>query len=107
MNAPSPHLIDFILCLIGIEAIALGVFHALTGRGIAPTKLIANLLAGFALFLALRIVLSGGPWILAALCLIASLVAHLSDLSIRWAAHSASAARGVDAKDRKNQLSNS
>jgi hypothetical protein len=107
MNMLSPHLIDFIMCLIGVEAIALSAFNMITGRGIAPTKIIANLLAGFALFFALRVVISGGPWILVGLCLFASLVAHLSDLSIRWTSVNpeTSAARS-DSADSKIPLAN-
>jgi hypothetical protein len=46
--------------------------------------LLANLLAGACLMLALRGALAGagGPWI--ALCMAAALLAHLTDLWRRW-----------------------
>jgi hypothetical protein len=38
--------IDLILALMAVEAVALAVFHYMTGRGIAPVRLLPNLLAG-------------------------------------------------------------
>jgi len=77
-------LIDAILGLVIVEAVALGLYHRITGRGIAPRHYIANLAAGFALLLATRLAVSGAPvWQLAA-CLLASLCAHLLDFAGRW-----------------------
>jgi hypothetical protein len=80
--------IDWILGLVAVEAIgviALGSF----GRGPAPLPLLANLLSGAFLLLALRGALSGGSLAPIYLCLSASLIAHLADLFGRWD-HSAS-----------------
>lgn len=76
--------IDLILLLMVAEAIALGVFHYMTGKGIAPSRLLPNLLAGAFLMLALRAALTGagnhviGGW------LALGLVGHLVDLGLRW-----------------------
>jgi hypothetical protein len=77
-------LMDAILGLVVVEAIALALYHRWTGGGIAPRHYLANLAAGFALLLAARLALAGGPaWQLAA-CLLASLFAHVSDFAGRW-----------------------
>jgi hypothetical protein len=87
--------IDWILGLVAVEAvvvIALGAF----GRGPALLPLLANLLSGAFLLLALRSALSGGSSASIYLCLSASLIAHLADLFGRWdhsASRSASAAQ--------------
>ncbi len=76
--------IDLILGLMVVEAIALAVLYYLTGRGIAPVRLWPNLFAGAFLMLALRASLTGagapaiGSW------LALGLVGHLADLALRW-----------------------
>jgi hypothetical protein len=77
-------IIDLILGLMVLEGIALAVYHRRTGRGPAPVAVLANLLAGAALLLALRAALAGADWPSVALWLGAALLAHLADLGRRW-----------------------
>lgn len=62
----------------------LGYRRLSRGRGVAPKSLLANMAAGSCLLLALRAALTGAEWGLVAGCLLAGLIAHLVDLSIRW-----------------------
>ena len=55
-------IVDLILGLMVVEALALIVYHRWTGRGIAPPDLLGNLLAGLCLLLALRAALVGATW---------------------------------------------
>jgi len=76
--------IDAIIGLAALEAIAVCGWRAATGRGPEPLTLAVNILAGAFLLLALRFALGGdaGPRI--ALCLVGALIAHLADLRARW-----------------------
>ena len=80
----DPRLVDVGLALIALEAAGLLVLRAVTGRGPSPIALVANLLAGGFILVALRSTLAGAEllWIGAALA--ASLVAHVVDLASRW-----------------------
>lgn len=80
----SGRLLDAILLLIVVEAVVLGLWHARTGRGIAPLDLCLNLAAGALLLLAMRAALVSGNAAAAAPWLAAALVAHLADLARRW-----------------------
>jgi hypothetical protein len=76
--------IDWILILVGIEAAALLGYRMVTGKGIAPASLIANLAAGALLLLVIRGALVGAsPFLLGGLLALA-LAAHLTDLATRW-----------------------
>lgn len=77
-------IVDLIIGLTLVEALALVLYRRLTGRGLRATALIFNLTAGAALLLALRIALVGGAWGWVAACLAAALAAHLGDLWQRW-----------------------
>lgn len=79
-------IVDLVLGLTLLEAVALVAYHRRTGRGVAPADLAGNLLAGVCLLLALRGALAGAWWGWIALCLSGSLVAHLADLRRRWRA---------------------
>ncbi len=77
-------LVDGVLALVVAEAVGLLAWHRTTGRGVAPAPLLANLLAGGCLLVALRSGLKGAktrvvlPWLgMAGL-------AHLADLRLRW-----------------------
>jgi hypothetical protein len=76
--------IDLILLLVAAEAAGLLVLRRITGRGLAPLALLANLAAGAFLLAALRCGLSGAGAAWVGLCLALALVAHLADLRARW-----------------------
>lgn len=75
---------DVILAVMIAEASLLLVYRKLTGRGLAAADLVAMLLAGACLVLALRAALTGAQWPVVAAFLGAALLAHLLDLYRRW-----------------------
>ncbi len=77
-------IIDVILILVIVEAGLLILFWQRTGRGIAPRALIANLVSGSALMVAVRLALTEAPWTAVAACLTISFIAHVVDLAGRW-----------------------
>ena len=77
-------IIDAILVLVLVEAIALAVYHRATGRGIALREVLWTLASGACLMIALRIALTGGAWYAVAAPLTAALITHLVDLARRW-----------------------
>lgn len=76
--------VDFILILVAIEALALILVWRFARRGVAPLDLLPNLCAGAFLLLALRTTLAGQSWMLVSGCLAAAGLAHLADLRGRW-----------------------
>ena len=78
----SGRIIDAILLLVAGEALVL----AWVGRrrGLPLPSLLANLASGAALMLALRAALVGAGWIAVAGWMLAGLVAHLADLTLRF-----------------------
>ncbi|MEA1830699.1 hypothetical protein U8607_01260 [Methylobacterium durans] len=79
----SGRIVDLILALVALEALALLAYRARTGRGPAPLPLLCNLGSGACLMLALRAGLTGAPWWQIAACLALSFAAHLGDLVAR------------------------
>lgn len=77
-------LIDAIIVLVAIEAIAIFVWRLKTGNGPALSSLACNLLAGAFLLLALRNALVGASEVWIAACLLAAFVSHILDLRGRW-----------------------
>lgn len=75
---------DLILAMLLLEAIAIALYHRITGRGLALAAVLPFLLAGAAFALSLRAALTGAGWPLVALPLLAALAAHLWDLAARW-----------------------
>ena len=80
---------DAILALVVAEAAILVLYNRRTGRGIRPSRLCANLAAGFFLVLAVRLAMAtdahgalGQAAIGAAL--LGALLAHIVDLAGRW-----------------------
>ena len=82
--------VDAILVLVPVEAAALVALHRLTGAGIPSRRLLGTLAAGFFLMLATRLALHAGAsgslaaQALVAASLLAALVAHIVDLTLRW-----------------------
>lgn len=85
MNAwlTSGHIFDLILGMMVLEAILLGVYCHSRQRGLAALGLLANLVAGASLLLAMRLTLTQAGGELIGLCLALALVAHLLDLVSR------------------------
>ena len=77
-------LIDLVIGFTLLEAVALLLFHRVTGRGVAPRDFALNMASGLSLMLALRCLAhdSGAAWV--ALCLVAAGIAHGADLWLRW-----------------------
>jgi hypothetical protein len=75
---------DLILACLVLEAIALLAWRRWRGTGPTIADILALLLPGAFLVLALRVALTGGPWPLIPLALSAALVAHLADLARRF-----------------------
>jgi hypothetical protein len=85
----STNAVDLILLGVLLEAAALFAYWRQTGKGVAPRLLLANLVSGGSLMLALRFTLetallgqSAAAGV--ALCLALALAAHLLDLAARW-----------------------
>lgn len=77
-------LVDIVLAVVVLEAIALLAFWAWKRRGVAPADLLPGLCSGALMLLALRSVLAGSGWIIPTLCLTAAGLAHLVDVTRRW-----------------------
>lgn len=80
----SGRLVDLILILVVVEALALILYWHRARRGITPLDLLPNLCAGAFLLLALRATLAGSGWMTASGCLALAGLAHLIDLYRRW-----------------------
>lgn len=80
----SGRVVDLILALTALEAGSLLAVRHFTGRGVESASLVATLLAGSFLLLALRSAFENSGWIFTALFLLAALLAHVADLSLRW-----------------------
>lgn len=80
----SGRVVDLVLAFVLMEAALLYVLYRWTGRGLAPAVLLSLLIPGACLLLALRAALTDASWMLVALWLLLSLVAHLADLRQRW-----------------------
>lgn len=76
--------VDLILALMVLEALALSLLWARTARGVPTVPLIVNLVAGALLLLALRAGLTDAEPAVTGTFLGLALVAHLADLTMRW-----------------------
>lgn len=91
----SGHVIDAILVLVAGEALVLSLWR---GRRGPLRPLLFNLASGAALMLAVRAALTGAPWWAVAACLLASFLAHGTELGLRlWDATGACAICGKPA----------
>ncbi len=77
-------LIDLVIAVTLLEGVALAVYHARTGRGMAPRDFAPTLCAGLALMLALRAGMSGAGWMWVAAALSLAGLAHGADVARRW-----------------------
>ncbi len=77
-------IVDVILVIVALEALALLGWRLRRGHGPSPAALIANLASGASLMLALRAALTQAGWELVAGLLLVSLAAHLADLCLRF-----------------------
>ncbi|WP_232628962.1 hypothetical protein [Methylobacterium sp. Leaf118] len=80
----SGRIVDVIVGLVVLEALLLLALRARSGRGPSPGALLSNLAAGAALMLGLRAALTGAEWPVVAAWLIAALLAHLTEMAIRF-----------------------
>lgn len=83
---PDVRFVDAVLLLLLAECVLLMWWSHRTGRGPAPSGLIANLLSGAGLLLAMRLAMSGVGWPWLAIPLLGSGLAHALDLRERWRA---------------------
>jgi hypothetical protein len=80
----SGRIVDVILVLMVLEAVALTLLRNKAQRGLSIYVLAANFSAGAALLLALRAALTDHRWQSVALWLVLALIAHATDLRARW-----------------------
>lgn len=80
----SGRIVDLILGVVVIEGLALLLYNRCTGRGIRNLDLLAMLVPGVCLMLAVRAALTGLSWPWVGSALAVSLLAHLFDLTRRW-----------------------
>jgi hypothetical protein len=80
----GPRVVDLILVVVGLELLGVSLYWHMTRRGIAPARLLPNLLAGAALLLALRLALSDFAWPWYTACLAIAGIANAADLRQRW-----------------------
>lgn len=80
----ADRLVDLVLAVVALEALVLFALRRVTGHGPAPLPLLANLVAGTCLLLAMRAALTADGWPVIALWLAAAGAAHCVDLRLRW-----------------------
>ncbi len=85
MNAPGlAGMLDFVLAVFAIEAVALWLYHRITGAGVAPADVGPSLAAGALLLLAARLALADAALAAVGTCLAVAGGAHVFDLRRRW-----------------------
>ena len=80
----SGRVVDLILVLVALEALALLGWRLARRRGPSVAMLLANLASGAALMLAVRAALTGAHWIAVAAFLLAALAAHVTEMCLRF-----------------------
>lgn len=86
--------VDGLIALVVLEALALWGWHRWTGRGLPARAVLPNLAAGALLMLALHFALSSAQWLQALASLAAAGLCHAMDLRSRW--RDRPGPRGVD-----------
>ena len=86
MNAllANGHVLDWILAAMLLEGAGLTLTYRLTGRGVRPAVLLANLCSGMCLLLAMRLALGGAWWGFVSAALLGALCFHAGDLARQW-----------------------
>lgn len=77
-------LITIVIGFTLLEGVALWLYRARTGKGVAAKDFVANWASGLCLMFALRSALTDAWWVWVALWLLASGLIHASDLWSRW-----------------------
>lgn len=80
----SGRIVDVIVALVAVEALVLVAVRLRFGRGPSTGALLSNLASGAALMLAVRAALTGADWPIVAAWLLAALIAHLTEMMIRF-----------------------
>jgi hypothetical protein len=80
----SGRVVDLVLALMVLEGALLFWLRRRSARGVPVGEMLAFLLAGACLLLALRAALVGASWPWVALPLAGAFAAHLTDLGLRW-----------------------
>lgn len=88
-------MVEGVIAVTLLEALWLGWRSTGARRATGPRAWAANLLAGLALLLAVRLVLAQAAWFWVAACLAAAGLAHLADLRARWRPASPMASRAA------------
>ena len=76
-------LIDVVIVITLLEGLVLAAWHRTSGRGLAPSEFMPNLVAGLALMLALRAGGSALGWGWVAVALAVAGLAHAADVRRR------------------------
>ncbi|MES2974254.1 MAG: hypothetical protein V4757_11645 [Pseudomonadota bacterium] len=86
MNGELPivMLVDAVIAVTVLEALALALYHRMTGHGVAVHDYALNIASGLCLMLALRSALAGSGALWVAACLLAAGLAHGADIWRRW-----------------------
>jgi hypothetical protein len=81
----APHrLISIVIGFTLLEGVALWVYRLRTGKGVPGRDFIANWVSGLCLMMALLSAVLGAWWVWVAVWMMASGLAHWSDLWARW-----------------------
>lgn len=77
-------MVDLVIGVTAAEGVLLWVYHKTTGKGLADSEFMLNLLSGLFLMVALRAHMAGTPWAVTGGLLAASGIAHATDMWRRW-----------------------
>ena len=87
MDAPqwtATVMVDIVIVVTAVEALALWLYHHRTGKGIAGRDFLPTLSSGLLLMLALRLHMAGFGWMPTAALLAGAGAFHVIDLRRRW-----------------------
>lgn len=77
-------LIAIVIGFTLLEGVALWLYRHRTGKGVPGREFVANWVSGLCLMLALRSAVVEAGWVWVAVWMLASGLAHWSDLWMRW-----------------------